>query len=167
MDEPQPPAGWYADATSALRWWDGRQWGPAAPAVSVTQSGRTLALLSHLGQFAGNVLLPLIVRQTEGKRNEFVRHHATEALNFQITFMIVWLGIFALLFSTALLSPVRHSTRPPATVIIVFPFLFLLFFAAIGLSILGCVRASQERWWRYPVSLRLVRGARPRDADKG
>ena len=27
-----PPAGWYPDNTSRLRWWDGTQWGVYAPA---------------------------------------------------------------------------------------------------------------------------------------
>ena len=45
-------------------------------------------LASHLGIFLLAVILPLILRLTEGDRNAFVRHHSTEALNFQLSVAI-------------------------------------------------------------------------------
>jgi uncharacterized Tic20 family protein len=38
-----------------------------------------------------------------------------------------------------------------------------LFIGAFVCSILGAVRASQGRWWRYPLAFRFVRGAAPKD----
>jgi uncharacterized Tic20 family protein len=34
----------------------------------------------------------------------------------------------------------------------------------IAFAIVGAVRASQGVWWRYPISIRFVPGARPRAA---
>jgi uncharacterized Tic20 family protein len=157
-----PPAGWYPDPTGAQRWWDGWQWGPTAPPRSEAADGKTLAIIAHLGVLAAGFLVPLVLRLTEGKKNAFVRHHATEALNFQLTFMLVWLAGFGLLIGTSLGEPTGHTQSAPAGVLVVFGAMMLLFLANFVFSILGCVRASQERWWRYPISIRFVRGAAPR-----
>jgi uncharacterized Tic20 family protein len=106
--------------------------------------------LSHLGLLALYFVGPLVIRLTAGKDNVYVRHHSTEALNAQITFAIVWnlCGI-----GGVLLAAINDA------------FLFLLLGAGIGFiwilttSILGAVRAWRGVWWRYPGSLRLVRGA--------
>lgn len=156
-----PPPGWYPDPTGAQRWWDGWQWGPAAPPRSETADGKTLALITHLGVLASGPILPLVIRQTEGKRNAYVRHHATEALNFQLTYLlgfVVSIAVYAL--GLFLSPPVEDPTLPPAVSLAAFVALMILSLADFALSILGCVRAGQERWWRYPVSIRFVRGAR-------
>ena len=38
---------------------------------------------------------------------------------------------------------------------------FVSDFGALALSIVGMIRASRREWWRYPVNIRFVRGARP------
>ncbi len=139
--------------------------GPAAPARSEVDDGKTLALITHLGVLAAGFLLPLVVRLTEGKKNAYVRHHATEALNFQITFMIAWLGGFGLLIGTSLGEPTKGN-EAPASVFAIFIPLMTIFVLNFVFSILGCVRAGQGRWWRYPVSIRFVRGARPKGSDQ-
>ena len=128
-----------------------------------TASGKTLALISHLGVLTGGFVLPLVIRLTEGRRNSFVRHHATEALNFQITFMLFWAAGFGVLIGTSLGEPTGPTTSAPPAVYAIFLPLMALFVLNIVFSILGCVRASQEQWWRYPVSIRFVKGAAPRD----
>ncbi len=157
---PPAPPGWYPDPGGLLRWWDGIQWVPAQPPVSEETSGRTLAILSHLGAFFGGFLVPLVVYLMEGKKNRFVRHHASEALNFQITFMIAWFAGFVLFFG---LSALQARTGTPIGLVVVFPLFFLVFFLGFlvlaVLSIVGAVRASQQQWWRYPISIRFVRGA--------
>ena len=39
-------------------------------------------------------MLPLIFRYADTGRNPYVRHHATEALNFNLTFLIAWLVVW-------------------------------------------------------------------------
>jgi len=164
-----PGPGWYRDLEGRLCWWDGQAWGPAAPEQSEEDSGRTTAVLSHLGVLVGGFPLPLIMRQAEGPRNRFVRHHASEALNFQLTFLIVWLAGFV---AVALIGAM-HAGRPrsgrglPAGALGVFALLWVLIIANLALSIRGCIRASRGEWWRYPVSIRFVRGARPKGPAGG
>ena len=117
-------------------------------------------MLSHVGFFVGGFVLPLIFRLTEGKKNEYVRHHSTEALNFQITFMIGWMVGFAVLVVSSLTTSNIDGGPAP---FLMFPLLwmFALFVGGAVLAVVGAIRASRGEWWRYPVNLRLVSGARP------
>ena len=153
--ESTPPPGWYVDAAGMQRWWDGAAWGPAAPAQPAEAQGRLLSLLCHLSMMMLAIIFPLIIRQTEGNKNAFTRHHATEALNFQLTFLGLWFCGFAVMAATSVTAP----DDPPALFFMIFALMFALFIGAVGLGVLGAVRASQERWWRYPIAIRFVRGS--------
>jgi len=164
-----PPPGWYADPTGALRWWDGQHWGPAAPPVAggVSASNtKALATLSHLGNLLGGFVLPLVIFLTADKRDRYLRHHAAEGLNFQITFGLVWLGGFLLFFVFGFggVALAGDSSGVGAAFGIVFVLFWLLMMATMVaswvLGILGAVRASQGVWWRYPVCVRFVKVGR-------
>ena len=154
------PPGWYPDQTGHLRWWDGARWGLYAPPRSPTDSGKAFAVVSHVGMFAGGFVLPLVIYLTEGKKDEFVRHHSREALNFQITFLAVWILAMGGFFLSFLLSVGADDDFgfffpfPP-----LFPVLLMVQAASMALAILGAVRASQDQWWRYPLSIRFVKGS--------
>ena len=75
-------------------WWDGRQWRPIQEAAlppgpgeagPPTDEQKLWGLLSHLSLFVLAIIGPVIVMQTLGKRSQYVRYHAAEALNFHIT----------------------------------------------------------------------------------
>ena len=117
------PPGWYGP-DHGWRWWDGHAWGPLAPPpVAEEESGTTMAILSHLGIVLGGFILPLVIYVTEGKRNGFVRDHSREALNFQITFMILWIVAFLLFFVTAVAGTSGSRSGPPGVFFLVFPLL--------------------------------------------
>lgn len=121
-----------------------------------------MAVLCHVGMLFAAVLLPLVIRLTEGKKNEYARHHSTEALNFQLTFLIVWIiGIVTTMLGM-LASIGTDGGDASAWVLLPFLTMFALFGVSALCSIVGAVRASQGRWWRYPVSIRFVSGARPK-----
>jgi uncharacterized protein len=158
--------GWYHDGHSQ-RWWDGTQWGQYAPQQPFQYTGpatppvdsndKTLAVLAHLGMLFGGVIVPLIMYLIANDRERpMTRAHAREALNFQITFMIVYFGAFILLF--AAIIPSMSSDQPPIAFFIVFPLIFVLWFIAIGFSIAAAIKASQGKPWRYPVSFRFIKG---------
>ena len=116
---------------------------PPAPQVPPTSDERTWAWVSHAGSFVGAAvamafLVPLVIMLVKGS-SPFVRRHAVESLNFQIT-VLIYLAISVVL----------------AFVIVGF---FLL--AALGILylvavILGTVRAANGEEFRYPLTLRLV-----------
>ncbi len=150
------PAGWYNDG-HGHRWWDGTQWGPYAPAApGYDPNDKTFAILSHLGMLVGGFVPALVLYLISTDSNRpMTRWHAREALNFQITFTIVWLIGFALMFGSIVSSAATESI--PFGVFI-FPLMFLLYGGAMVLSVIGSIRASQLKQWRYPVSIRFIKG---------
>ncbi|HSH58958.1 MAG TPA: DUF4870 domain-containing protein [Acidimicrobiales bacterium] len=162
MNEPgsAAPPGWYQDHSGYLRWWDGARWGPYAPPPAPQESGQALSVVSHLGIVAGGFILPLVIYLTEGKKNPFVRHHAREALNFQLSFLILYLGTFVLLVG-AFFVPAASSFGDDGAFsgfFFPFPLIFLVWFGALGFSIMGALRANQRQWWSYPLAIRFVKG---------
>ena len=162
---PAPP-GWYPDHTGQLRWWTGSVWGvyahSAAPVAVPTgppypgavpgarSDATTLAMLAHLGQLVGGFIIPLVLYLTAGRDDPFVRHHAAEALNFSITYVIAFMGCFVLFFVGLVLWPLLIA------VVMAF---FALAIGHLALLITGAVKAYNGEWWRYPVNIRLVSGA--------
>ena len=145
-----PPPGWYPDPSGdgQQRWWDGAQWGivassPTAPAVpgSLDDQRGMAALAQVLAIFTG-FLGPLVIWFMARPDQPFVKHHAAESLNFQITVTIA-------AFVSALLILVLIG-------IVLLPVVLI---GAFVLEIMAAVAANRGEWYRYPVNLRLVPGA--------
>jgi uncharacterized protein len=85
-------------------------------------------------------LCPLIVLLVKGNESAYVRHHAVESLNFQITAAILTV-IFAILIF----------------VVIGIFLLIALGIVYVVFVIMATVAASRGQLYRYPVSLRLVK----------
>jgi uncharacterized Tic20 family protein len=145
-----PPPGWYPDPSGSgqQRWWDGSQWGivassttaPAVPGSLDDQRGMA-ALAQVLAIFTG-FLGPLVIWFMARPDQPFVKHHAAESLNFQITVTIA-------AFVSALLILVLIG-------IVLLPVVLI---GAFVLEIVAAVAANRGEWYRYPVNLRLVPGA--------
>ncbi|MGW0805134.1 DUF4870 domain-containing protein [Nonomuraea sp. NPDC002799] len=111
---------------------------PVRPAHAPESNERLGASVAHLLMLIGiPVIAPLILLLTGGKTSPFIRKHALEALNFQLT----------VVGATILL---------PFTVIgvILVPFIWV---AAVVLSIVAGVSALSEGNFRYPMTIRLVK----------
>ncbi len=158
------PAGWYFDGR-AQRWWDGSTWGSLAP----DSNDRTLATLSHLGVVLGGFLLPLILYLiADDQRRPQTRRHAREALNFQITTLVVTLLAMVAMFTGLAASGLLGASGEPEAIgagIGVGVTLFFLFFvvlfavsiAAFVFGIIGAVRANKGEHYDYPLCIRFVR----------
>jgi uncharacterized protein len=173
--EPQAPSsvppGWYPDPTGTMRWWDGRAWGPAASAYGAPPPpNKTLAIITHLGPFFGGFILPLVIYCVCDKNDRYVRHHASEALNFSLTLLIVQFGGL-ILFFVAFFGLVAASSSGggggAAVGFGAFAIVWLAFFAVaiVGwvFAVIAAIKASQGEWYRYPVCFRFVSGAMPAD----
>ncbi len=145
-----PPPGWYPDPNGALRWWDGQQWGEVQGQVPQTQPAnagggtdpKTMAMLAQLLGLLTGFIGPLIIYVINGDKDPFVKHHAAESLNFQLTVLIAYVVSFVLML-----------------VLIGFVTFFVVWIAAIALSIMATVAANRGEWYRYPISIRMVSGA--------
>jgi uncharacterized protein len=117
---------------------------PAYGMRAVTTTDRNWAVAAHLSGFVAayialGFLGPLIVMITEGSRRPFVRRHAVEALNFNLS-ILLWFAISAVL---------------------VLVLIGLVMLVAVGIlylvaTILGAMAASRGEDFRYPMTIRFV-----------
>jgi len=111
---------------------------PLASGTSVADD-RTMAILVHVLGLFTSFIGPLVLYLIKKDESPVVRHHAAEALNFQITVVIA--SIVSLVLLLVLVGIVTMS----ATMIlgIVFP-------------MMGAFAASRGELYRYPINIRFV-----------
>jgi len=112
---------------------------------AVPSEDRNWAMGAHLSAFVAayialGFLGPLVVMLVRGDRSQFVRQHAVEALNFNLT-VLIWIAI---------------------SVILIIVGIGILMLIAVGIMyvvtvIIGAVRANSGQGYRYPLTIRFVR----------
>ena len=110
----------------------------APPQVSSDE--RTMAILAHLLGIFFSFVAPLVIWLIKKDESEFVDYHGKEALNFQLTMLIVYVV-------GAILSTIRVGlciTLAVWVVIIIF-------------SIMAAVAANKGEYYRYPISIRFIK----------
>ncbi len=105
-----------------------------------TQDERTLAILSHILTLVAPLLAPLIIYLIKKDESKYVEWHAKESLNFQITLIIGYIVGFL-------------------TIIIIVGIVILALLGLIGLIlvIVATVRASENKLYRYPFNIRIIK----------
>lgn len=112
---------------------------PGQPPVSPSDE-RTYSLLAHLGGLLVSWVVPLVIYLVFKDRSAFLRRHAAEALNFQLTFLIAYIA--------------------GAILIIVVVGVFVMLAAAICAIVFGIaasMAAHRGEEYRYPITIRFVR----------
>jgi uncharacterized Tic20 family protein len=107
------------------------------PGYVPTSDEKTMAVLSHVLCIVVWLFAPLIIYLVKKDESVYVRAHAKESLNFQITVFIIG---FLLAIS-----------------IIGLFLLWLLGLIATILIIVATIRASEGKLYRYPFSIRLIK----------
>jgi uncharacterized Tic20 family protein len=128
--------------------------GGQPPAGPLSSDDRTWALAAHIGTlvaawFAFGFLAPLVVMLVQGQKSPFVRRHAVESLNFQISLLIYAVVGTVVGFVLAVV------TLGIGLVVIV-PVAVLAALAALAAIIVATVKASNGEDFRYPLTIRLV-----------
>ncbi len=140
--------GWYPTGNGWQRYWDGARWTehhalltpasmPGATGFAANDNG--VAVLAHLGALFGSFLVPLVIYLLKRDESPYLRHHAAEALNFQITLFFGFIVSFVLVL-----------------VIIGFFMIFALIIASWVFTILAAVAANRGEYYRYPINIRFV-----------
>jgi uncharacterized Tic20 family protein len=117
----------------------------------VSLDDRRWAAAAHVGSllaawFALGVLGPLAVLVLRGDTSPFVRRHAVESLNFQISLLIyIAVAGVAAVFTVGL------------ALLVLIPVGFVIALVALIEIILGTAAANRGDEFRYPLCIRLVR----------
>jgi uncharacterized Tic20 family protein len=121
---------------------------PVAPLELAPENQRVMGMLAHLlalcgfvGVPFGNFLGPLVIWLIKKEEMPFVDDQGKESLNFQITVLI----------AAIVISPTICLLGLGIVLLIA------LAVAAVVLTILASVKASQGVYYRYPWSMRLIK----------
>lgn len=99
-----------------------------------------MALLIYILAIFTGWLGPLIIWLIKKDQSAYINHHGKEVLNFQIT-----------VFIAALISGLL-------TIVIIGCFLVpIVMICSIVFSIMGAIAANKGQWYRFPISLRLIK----------
>ena len=106
---------------------------------------RLWAMLAHLLSFVAAYLFlgfvaPLVVLLVFGPRSAYVRAHAVESLNFNLTWLLY--GIVGVILAFLLIG---------------IPILIALGIAYLILVVIASVRANNGEFFRYPLTIRFIR----------
>lgn len=143
-DEPPAPPGWYP-VDGAQRYWDGSEWTDHVAPVPATTTGgldgmdpKTLAMLTHLGGIVFGFIPSLIIYLVK-PNDPFVRHHAAQALNFQITLIIAYIVATVLII-----------------VIIGLLLLPVIFLGSLVVQIVAALAANRGEYYKIPLAIPLI-----------
>ncbi|MGZ5416293.1 MAG: DUF4870 domain-containing protein [Nocardioides sp.] len=114
------------------------------PLTVPTSEEKNWALAAHVGTFvaawfAMGFLAPLIIMLVKGNDSAFVRRHAVESLNFQISLLIYLVVSFILAF-----------------ILIGFVLMAAVGVFALVVIILATIKAANGEDYRYPLCIRMV-----------
>lgn len=104
-----------------------------------------MGMLAHLLAFSGyvvpfgNIIGPLVIYLIKKDQSSYIRHHAAEALNFQISVTIYAIVCLVLCF-----------------IVIGIPLLIVLLIFDLVYTIIAAIKASEGTSFRYPMSIRFV-----------
>ena len=111
------------------------------PITPPSSDERNLAILSHvLAIIPGvGIIAPLVIYLLKNRESQFVAYHSRESLNFQITVIIMYFIAFLLVI-----------------LLVGILLLWLIGIANVILVIIATIRASENKLYRYPFSIRLI-----------
>lgn len=105
-----------------------------------TSDEKTMALLAHVLTLISSFIAPLVIYLVKKDESEYVRKHAVESLNFQISMTIYAIGASILML-----------------VLIGFFLLPAIGLLTFILVIVATVKASEGKFYKYPFTIRLIK----------
>jgi Uncharacterized protein conserved in bacteria len=108
-------------------------------------------MFAHIGAILAAFLAmaflgPLIVMLTQGTKSAFVRRHAVESLNFQLTLLIAFVAGFVLSILTLGIG-----------LLVFIPAVIAGGILALVFTVIGGVKANNGEDYRYPINIRMVK----------
>ena len=115
---------------------------PPAVDDSASQDDRTMAMLTHLSGILLGFIVPLIIWlvNKDNPSKGFLNDQSKEALNFQITLLVVY--IIGIILSIILIGALINMVA---------------WVACLVLSIIAGLKAKEGIAYRYPFAIRLIK----------
>jgi uncharacterized Tic20 family protein len=108
-----------------------------------------MAILSHVLCVLVGFLAPLVIYLVKRDESAYVRAHAKESLNFQLTMLCAWI---ALAIITTLLTFIFFFFS-----FLGIPLMVLLAIANLVFIIIATIKASENKLYKYPFSIKFVK----------
>lgn len=124
------------------------------PSGTPTADERNWASAAHWGSFVASFfalafLAPLVVMLARGQQSQFVRRHAVESLNFQLSMLIYG-------FVGAIVAVLLVFVTAGLALLVVIPAALALAVLWLVVVIQASIKAANGDDYRYPITLRLV-----------
>lgn len=113
---------------------------PGAPTRMTPGEERGWAVGAHLSAIVAQFLGPLLVFLIQGPKSPFVREHAAEALNFNLSVTIYF--VVAIVLAVVLIG------------FLLLPAVLVMWFVC---TIIATVKAGNGEGYRYPLTIRFVK----------
>jgi uncharacterized Tic20 family protein len=109
------------------------------PAITPSSDEKILAILSHILCVVVGLgfIPPLIIYLLKKDESAYVKAHALESLNFQITLLLICIILFITIIGWLLLWAVGIIN--------------------LILVIVATIKASENKMYRYPINFRLIK----------
>lgn len=112
---------------------------------------KTWALAAHIGALvaawiAMGFIAPLIILLVKGDSSSFVKRHATESLNFQLSLLVY--SLIAVLFAVFTLG---------VAILVVVPVGLIVMLLALVAIIMATAAAGKGEDFHYPLCIRFIR----------
>lgn len=115
-------------------------WAHLAPLMAAVITSGTLAPLG--------IVWGLYVMHAPGKERPFIADHGREIFNFSVSYLIYWT------VGTVVIAIVSFG----AALVVYLPFLIVL---GVLFPILASVAGAKGRYYRYPMTIRFMKGPEP------
>ncbi len=127
---------------------------PGPHPSGLPSEARTWALGAHLAAYVGAWIFlafvgPLVVWLIRREHHPFVDHHATEALNFNLSMLLYLVVGFVLAVPVGLLT-IGLGLIPIGVAALALSLAWLI------LPIVAAVKASDGEGYRYPITIRFI-----------
>ena len=116
----------------------------ASDPLVVSDDDRTMGMLIHLLAMLTGIVGVLILWLIKKDQSRFIDYHGKEALNFQLTLLLIVVASMAVGIVTFF------------GIFLAIPFVWLMGMGAFVLEIIACIAANRGEWHRYPLTIRFI-----------
>lgn len=118
--------------------------GHSTVSPQLTDDERSIGMLIHLLSMLTGVIGVLILWLVKKDQSSFIDHHGKEALNFQLTVLLVVVASLMVGMITVI------------GLFLAIPLVWAVGIGAFIVELMACLAANRGEWHRYPMTIRFI-----------